>query len=189
MKQNTSCREFDFTLVLTGVTGITAAIEDALFEAGCDDATLAAKSGRLFLTFSRTALSMKDAILSAIKDVRTAKVGASVLRVDYCDLVNLSDIARRIQRSRQLVHQYMNGNRGPGGFPPPSCEITDGSPLWFWCEVANWLWQNDMIKENVLRDAEEVGVINAVLELENLRKVHSELTAEVIRTVGAPMDV
>ena len=74
-----------------------------------------------------------------------------------------AEIARRISRTRQLVHQYSNGTRGPGGFPAPTCEISDGVALWQWCEVASWLGENDMITEDVVpqRDTE---MINAVLK-------------------------
>jgi hypothetical protein len=74
--------EYDFALVLTGITDLTPEAENALFEAGCDDATLSVRFGRVFVTFSRTASSLKAAILSAIRDVKTANVGADVLRVE-----------------------------------------------------------------------------------------------------------
>lgn len=177
--------EHDFTLVLTGLTELTPQFEDALFNAGCDDATISIRSGRVFLTFSRSAGSLKDAILSAIRDVRKAGIGAAVLRVDACHLVTQADIARRIGRTRQLVHQYIVGTRGPGGFPPPACAITDGSSLWDWCEVAYWLWQNDMIPESVLREAQDVDVINSVLDLHHQRRLDRELTDEIVRYIEA----
>lgn len=178
--------EHDFALVLTGITELTTEVENALFEAGCDDATVSVRSGRVFLTFSRTAASLKEAILSAIRDVKKANTGAEVLRVDVCNLVTQADIARKISRSRQLVHQYIMGTRGPGGFPAPACDITDGAPLWSWCEVAFWLWQNDMIKENVLREAQVVAVINSVLEHQYQRHSAPSLLDEVLREIGSP---
>jgi len=184
MKPKTCECEHDFTLVITGVTSLTPEIVDAFYNAGCDDATLAIRCGRLFATFSRTAVSIKDAILSAIANVRNAGVGADVLRVDYCNLVTQADIARKIGRSRQLVHLYMIGARGPGGFPGPVCEIIDGTFLWLWCEVAYWLWENDMIKEGVLRDAEEVEMVNSVLEMQRHKHTKPELANEVIKSVG-----
>lgn len=186
MTQKTCESEYEFTLVLTGVEDLTPQIVDALYEAGCDDATIAARSGRVYVTFDRASDSMKNAILSAIANVRNAGVGADVLRVDYCNLVTQADIARKIGRSRELVRQYIVGKRGPGGFPAPVCEITDGSPLWYWCEVAYWLWQNDMIKESALRDAEEVDMINAVLELHWQKQRKPDLAAEVMERCGAP---
>ena len=184
MNQHTCDYEYDFTLVLTGISDLTPGVADALLAAGCDDGTISMRSGRPFITFSRRAPSIKDAILSAIVDVRKASVGADVLRVDYCNLVTQADIARKISRSRQLVHQYMTGERGPGGFPSPACGIVDDVPLWYWCEVAYWLWQNNMVKEDVLRDAEEVEMINNVLELQRQKTQNPELAQEVIRSVS-----
>jgi hypothetical protein len=182
--RNTGEPEHDFALVLTGITELTSEAENALFEAGCDDATASVRFGRVYLTFSRTAPALKDAILSAIRDVRRAGIGADVLRVDSCNLVTQADIARKIGRTRQLVHQYMTGERGPGGFPAPACHICDESPLWYWCEVAYWLWQNDMIKEDVLREAEHVYFINTVLELRHQRQLAPNLADEVLQSIN-----
>lgn len=176
--------EFDFTLLLEGIDDISQEVEDALFEAGCDDATISLRYGRIFLTFSRSAVSLKDAIISAINDVKESNIPASVLRVDQCDLVTQAEIARRIERSRELVRLYISGARGPGGFPTPVCNITDGAPLWYWCEVAYWLWQNNIIKEDELRDAQDLAVINSVLELERQRQVSPQLTREVVEALS-----
>ena len=172
--------EFDFTLLLDGIDKITPDVEDALFTAGCDDATISLRFGRMYLTFSRSAVSLKDAIISAIRDVRKSRIDATVLRVDECDLVTQSEIARRIDRSRQLVNQYISGARGPGGFPAPACNITDGAPLWYWCVVAFWLWENNIIKEEDLREAQDLTVINSVLELEHQRQLSPDLTKEIM---------
>src|SRR5438128_2847676 len=102
METEKACeREHDFALVLTGISDLTAEVEDALFKAGCDDATLSIRVGRVYLTFSRTAPTLKDAIFSAIRNVRDAGIGADVLRIDECDLVTQAEIARRINRPRQ----------------------------------------------------------------------------------------
>src|SRR4051794_11757524 len=163
-------REYDFVLILTGIPELTQEVVDALFESGCDDGTISMQSGRVCITFSRVGSSLRDAILSAIGDVRTAGIGADVLRIDECNLVTQSEIARKIDRSRQQVHQYVTGERGPGNFPPPSCHITDGVPLWSWCEVAHWLKENDIIRPDVANDAQEVALMNAVLEMRHLRQ-------------------
>lgn len=183
MSSKTCGCEHDFTLVLTGVGDLTDAVQDKLFSAGCDDATIALRSGRLYMTFSREAATLKDAILAAIRGVRSAEIGADVLRVDYCNLVTQSDVARKIGRSRQLVHQYVTGARGPGDFPPQACEIVSDVGLWYWCEVAYWLCENGMIRSEVLRDAEEVDIINNVLEMERMKRTHREVTEEVLRSV------
>lgn len=177
--------EFDFTLLLDGIDKITPEVEDALFTAGCDDATISLRFGRMYLTFSRLAASLKDAIISAIKNVRESGIDTAVLRVDQCDLVNQSEIARRIERSRQLVNQYIRGARGPGGFPAPACNITEGALLWNWYEVALWLWENNIIiKEEDLREAQDLTVINSVLELERQRQVSPDLTKEIMEALS-----
>lgn len=171
--------EFDFTLLVDGPDDISEELEDKLFEAGCDDATISVSGGRLSITFARVAESLKEAIVSAIKDVRRADVGV-VNRVDDCSLITQSEIARRIGRSRQMVHQYIKGERGPGGFPKPACSIVDTMPLWYWCEVAYWLEKNSLIDEHELRRAQELAVINSILDLEMQRAIDPGLTASLM---------
>ena len=119
MTQSLCKYEHDFTLVLSGISELSPKIVDALLEAGCDDGTISMRSGRPFITFSRRAASMKDAILSAIANVRKAGTSADVLRVDYCNLVTQADIARKIDRSRQQIHQYTTGDRDREAFLHP----------------------------------------------------------------------
>lgn len=158
-------REHDFALIVSGVDALTGGVEDALFGAGCDDATLSMRYGMLYLEFSRVAPGLKDAILSAIRDIRRSGLGIRVLRVDECRLVTGSEIARRIGRSRQLIHQYMTGVRGPGGFPAPVCHLGDrAAPVWSWCAVCHWLCENQLMRQEDCADAEVVEAINAALE-------------------------
>jgi hypothetical protein len=180
--------EHDFALIVDGVEKLTQSVEDALFNAGCDDATLSMQYGLLYLEFSRPAKSLEEAIISAINDVRNAGIGAEVLRVDECDLVTASEIARRIDRSRQLVHQYMIGKRGPGGFPPPECHLTDHAPLWAWCAVSYWLVQNNLLRPEVGWNAEVVEAINNFLERERQRQRHPELLDEISRGLRVVME-
>jgi hypothetical protein len=188
MKPTTCATEYDFTLVLTGNQGISDEAVNALFDAGCDDATVSIRSGRVYVTFSRAAGSMKEAILSAIRDVRAAGINMDVLRVDDCNLVTQAEIARKIDRSRQLVSQYIQGTRGPGGFPPPACNISDEAPLWRWCEVAYWLCDNNMLRAEALCEAEAIEVVNNVLEWQHQKRLKPELADEILRSVGAPND-
>lgn len=178
-------REYDFALVVDGVNELTQRVEDALFEAGCDDATLSIQYGLLYMEFSRTAESLKDAILGAIRDVYKADIGARVLRVDECNLVTASEIARRMDRSRQQVHQYITGQRGPGGFPPPECYLVDHKPLWAWCAVSYWLVQNNLLRPEESWNAEVVSAINNALESVRQRERHPDLVNEVNRELSS----
>lgn len=62
-------KTFGFTLIYSGPTELTQELEDAIFEAGCDDALLGIVEGRLILDFSRKAPSLREALFSAINDV------------------------------------------------------------------------------------------------------------------------
>lgn len=177
-------QEFDFSLILSGPTDITSEIEDGLFEAGCDDATLSLQFGVLCLEFSRSADSLKEAILTAIRNVRQAGIGADVVRVDECNLVTMAEIGRRWGRSRQMVHQYMTGQRGPGGFPAPVCNLSHGKPLWQWCAVTHWLVENDLMRAETLEQAEVVETINTTLEMARQRVRNPELAQEVFDCCG-----
>jgi hypothetical protein len=154
---------------------LTPEIENALFEAGCDDATLSIRHGLLYVEFSRSARSIEAAIFSAIQNIREANIGAEVLRVDECNLVTASEIARRIGRTRQQVHQYIKGERGPGNFPAPEFYLAEGSPLWAWCQVSSWLAQNDILRPEEGWNAEVVAAINNRLEAIQYRQRNPEL--------------
>ncbi len=72
----------EFDLVLTGIDAPNREQENALFEAGCDDATIGVQGGRVCLSFLRTARSRREAIRVAIRDVQKADIGACVLYED-----------------------------------------------------------------------------------------------------------
>jgi len=82
---------FQFTLILTGITAIDEPVENALFEAGCDDALFGMQDGQAYLAFDRAAESLEKAVLSAIhqvegcgQNIRVAKVvppGKSILNI------------------------------------------------------------------------------------------------------------
>ena len=177
-------REYDFALILTGVQELTIEVEDALFKAGCDDATIGMTYGCIWIEFSRRAASLKDAILSAIRDVRAAGIGAQVVQVDECNLVTQAEIARRIGKSRQHVHQLITAKRGPGGFPPPVCQINEETPLWEWCAVSFWLCQNNMLRPEEVYNSEVVAAVNAALDLARYLDRNPDLVEEVSKAVS-----
>jgi hypothetical protein len=85
-KGNKMETEHEFTLVLDGVSDLTPAIADALFEAGCADATVSRQGGQILMDFGRSASSMREAIFSAIADIRKAGIGARVVHIDHASL-------------------------------------------------------------------------------------------------------
>ncbi len=70
----------EFTVTLAGAVELTVAVADAVYEAGCGDASLWSEGPTLSLTFHREAESLADAVASAIRAVE--KAGFKVARVD-----------------------------------------------------------------------------------------------------------
>jgi len=82
-----AARIYEFTVTLGGVDDLTAEVADALFEAGCDDASPYSEGPTVYLTFHRESESLGKAIGSAINDVERA--GFSVARVDVVSTPDL----------------------------------------------------------------------------------------------------
>jgi len=72
---------FSFTLVIEGPDILADHALDALFEAGCDDATFSTSDGVQMGEFDREASDFADAVGSAIKAVESALPGARVVAV------------------------------------------------------------------------------------------------------------
>jgi len=126
--------EYSFELTIQGE--LTEACLDAVFEAGCDDATFSSTDDLIFAEFDREGPTLFDAVISAIEAVESVG-GLEVLHVSPDELVWASEIAQRTGRSRQSIDQLVKAQRGPGGFPAPASHATR-NPLWHWSEVEAW---------------------------------------------------
>ena len=71
---------YDFTLETSGRNVLDDEVVDALYEAGCDDATIGRFLGVHCLDFTREAGSYWEAVRTAIEDVQSVP-GVSVTRV------------------------------------------------------------------------------------------------------------
>lgn len=127
-----------FTLIVEGPDLQTEDHVDALLEAGCDDATVGRVGTTQYLDFDREAETLADAVLEATEAVETTIPGARVVHVEPDDLVTMAEIARRTGRSRESVRLLINGDRGPGRFPPPATHFKSRNRMWKWQEVAAW---------------------------------------------------
>jgi hypothetical protein len=72
---------FSFILTIHGADVMTDAAQDALFEAGCDDATFGVTNEVQTAQFDREAGDFAEAVASAIKAVESAVPGARVVEV------------------------------------------------------------------------------------------------------------
>lgn len=154
--------EYQFTLVIEGDLEVEAVV-DALFEAGCDDATLGSVDGVGYADFVRAGNSFGEAVRSAIRQVESVP-GLKVTRVEPDDLVTMSEIAERLGRTRESVRLLISGARGPGGFPPPVSHLKSRSRFWRWSDVAAWASRSGSGPMDS-RQALLVAAINAALIL------------------------
>ncbi len=180
MKQHNG---YQFTLVLKNVNEKTPHLEDSLYEAGCDDALINYRNGAVYLEFDREAESLEDAVVSAIKNIRSATVDADVASVSPENLVTESEIAKRLKMGRQTVSLWIKGQRREN-FPSPVMRLSEKSPLWQWHEVVVWLFESDIIKDKQLLDsALFFANINAALgELDkNTREMRHHLVERIYR--------
>jgi predicted DNA-binding transcriptional regulator AlpA len=137
-------KEFEFTLKFAlADTSIDASdYIESLGNAGCDDALIGVRQkGRIALEFCRVANNATDAVISALKDVKSVIPDAKLIEATP-DLVGISDIAAIIGVTRQNIRKVMQNNFG--SFPSP---IHEGkSSIWHLSSVLNWFNQGERRK-------------------------------------------
>ena len=146
----------DFVLVLSGVSEPDSQLEDALFEAGCDDAILAFRNGVAYLEFDRQAPSLDAAVLSAIRDAEYADSRLTVVSVEPGDAVNASEVARRARVTREYIRLLIHGKRGEGGFPAPQSGITGKTLVWSWAKVVRWMLEHELLEDRTVVEAADI---------------------------------
>ena len=127
-----------FILIIEGSDLQAEGSIDALFLAGCDDATVGRVGATQYVDFDREAETLADAVFAATADIEAAVPGTRVLHVEPDELVTMAEIAERTGRTRESVRLLINGQRGPGGFPPPATHFKSRNRMWEWQEVAAW---------------------------------------------------
>lgn len=151
-----------FSLVITPPAVGEETAAEMLYGGDCDDALFSVSGGVYEIEFDREALSLREAVLTAISDVDRAGIEARVLRVIPDDLVNANTIAERAGKTRQAVRFWHLGERGEG-FPPPRA-IVGKSPVWSWVAVAQWLHSRGELEAEAVEAAQVIAEINRQLE-------------------------
>lgn len=72
---------FSFTLTIEGADVMGDGAQNALYEAGCDDATFGVSQGVQTAEFDREAAEFAEAVATAIKAVESTVSGARVVEV------------------------------------------------------------------------------------------------------------
>ncbi len=171
---------YQFTLVLKGVDENTPELEDALYNAGCNDALINFREGTVYLDFDRKANTLKEAVISAIRDIESSSLGGIVVSVAPEDFVTESEIAKRSSNSRQTVSLWIKDKRRKL-FPKPIMKLANRSPFWKWREIAEWLFNNALIDKPEVENAIFLEDINAVLDERDpkVRKARNVLLKEI----------
>ena len=155
-------KTFEFAIIASGQSIEDDEFLNAVFEAGCEDATLSFQKGVIVAEFAREADSFAKAISSACHQLRLAGVKIERIEPDY--LVSMSEIAERSKLSRQAISFYVQGERLEG-FPHPAAKFTSKHPLWDWYQVADWLCRNNNLPREVVVEAKVVREANTHINL------------------------
>lgn len=135
--------EFSFTLIFALPQNQLNPEEwvEVLGANGCDDALVGVGiTGRIALDFIREARNAREAVVSAIKDVKSIIPGAVLIEVAP-DLVGLTDIAELMGFSRQYMRKVMLGRQL---FPAP---VHEGkAAIWHLDSVLRWLQETGVSK-------------------------------------------
>jgi len=75
-------KTYEFDVVLKDVFEARDEYADALFDAGCDDGTLASRDGITWIHFDREAASLEEAIRTAVAQVQSAGLTAVKVELD-----------------------------------------------------------------------------------------------------------
>lgn len=161
-------KEYDFTLKfsLPNIEADAEAYVEALAEAGCDDAIIGiGQKGKIALQFYREAENAYEAILSAIREIKSVIPSAKLIEATP-DLVGLSEIADIMGVSRQNVRKLMLAHIQT--FPDPV--HTGSSSIWHLANVLQWFEsrQQKQISNNIKEIAEANMQVNLAKESKKL---------------------
>ncbi len=136
-------KEYDFELKFSLPSPDTDPEQflNALYEAGCDDATVGlGLKGRVALSFTREAPSAYHAVTSAIANVTKAIPGAKLIEATP-DYVGVTDIAGFVGCSRQNIRKILIDN-SLGPIPVHSGTTV----IWHLAKVLDWLQNKGSFK-------------------------------------------
>jgi hypothetical protein len=139
---NVGCYYGDMT-TFTGRFVLNRSVDDTVDAAFLDrlyrhfDAGVETQYGRSVVTVSFEAESGVAGARSVVSGINGLERDLEIVEVDE-DFVTISNIADRVGRTRQGVRHYVEGIRGPGGFPKHRCVVGDGQRVWDWSVVNEW---------------------------------------------------
>jgi predicted DNA-binding transcriptional regulator AlpA len=123
---------------LANVSGDVEAFVRSVADKIDDASVVATHDGVLYVTVSGPGKPIAVALDLAM---RLEELGSTIDDIDD-DLVDLSEIAARVGRSREAIRLWSTGKRGAGGFPLPVGVLPGSVKVWDWSSVNTWLAQS-----------------------------------------------
>jgi predicted DNA-binding transcriptional regulator AlpA len=157
--------EFELRFKLPKEAADPTEVIESLGRAECTDALVGiGLPGRVALRFTREAGSANEAVLSALRDVKSAIPAAKLIEVGP-DLVGLTEVAEILGMTRQNMRKLMLANSA--GFPAP---VHEGSAvIWHLEPVLQWLKSKGYgIEERQIDVAQVAMQINLVKESDRI---------------------
>ena len=137
--------EYEFTLKFKIPSDPVDELIEKLAEAGCDDALIGIGTpGKIALEFIRESTSAKQAIISAIRDVKSAIPDAMLIEVGP-DFVGITDVAELIGVSRQNIRKLIMNHAS--SFPTAVHEGT--SAIWHLNHILKWFKAKGLYEKSV----------------------------------------
>lgn len=170
--------EYDFQFICSNQVDTESVAEGFYNEF---EGVIAFRDGQVHVTVNEsTSAPVSDAIL-VIERLRVVDI--EVQRVDP-DLVDTTEIAARLGRTRQSVHQLAVGQRG-SGFPPP-VSSPGGKRIWEWADVIRWANMKLGSSLPLVLDHHQTTEVNSyILDRQgrqaNLRNTHRLVVSAVSR--------
>jgi hypothetical protein len=166
--------EYEFTLKLSIADADADELIERLGAAGCTDALAGiGQPGRLALAFTRDADSARQAMVSAIEEVKAVLPETKLLEVTP-DFVGLTDIADVFEVSRQNLRKLRLSHLL--SFPLPVHE--GSSSVWHLFPVLNWLREKTSytVPDSLLDVAHMAMQINLAKESKQIEhSMHEEV--------------
>jgi len=175
--------KYNFALVLNGIKENDNDYDDKLYGSGCDDAVISYWNQLVYVDFCREAPSLKDAIFSAINDVKNSGVNAQIERIEDTTVLNQSQLGEKLKKSRQAINQMVSNKSSSDPFPSPLNEREKGAKVWEWSIVSAWLARQGRLSNEAAMDAQLVTMINTTLKREFQRAQNPALSKEIDKTI------
>lgn len=129
---------YDFSIVVEDLD-LDNESQNAALEYLPYDVLVSSSGGLVSIDVECDTLSPSDSVMRVYEDLK--KLGITPIRIDL-DLVSLSEVASRVNSSRETVRLWSTGTRR-SNFPSHFTTV-GSSRLWAWAEVQGWLVSNDI---------------------------------------------